>query len=134
MLLDILFSGDDIVVSLLAFVLMVPALLFSLSAHEYGHGFAAYTQGDHYAKSIGRLTLNPLKHLDPLGTLCLFVVGFGWAKPVPVFPAAFKNGKKSMLIVAFAGIFVNLLLAIIAIFLGDFLSWMLFSRTCSHSF
>lgn len=124
MLLDI-FTADDIWLAFLSFLIAFPALLFSLSLHEFAHGYAAFTQGDAYAKSTGRLTLNPFKHLDPIGTLAMLIVGFGWAKPVPVVPGNFRNGRKSMLIVAFAGIFANLVLATIAYFLMYFFQFII---------
>ena len=116
MLLDVLFS-DNVMLSLLSVLIALPALLFSLSAHECAHGFAAYKQGDGFAKSAGRLTLNPFKHIDPIGTLMMLLVGFGWAKPVPIVPGNFRNGRKSMFIVSFAGILTNLILAVISMFL-----------------
>lgn len=124
MLLE-LFSADNIWVALLSIVIAFPALLFSLSLHEYAHGYAAYTQGDGYAKASGRLSLNPFKHLDPIGTLAMLVVGFGWAKPVPVVPSNFKNGRKSILIVAFAGILANLIFATIAYFFMYFFQYII---------
>lgn len=87
------------------------AALIALTAHEYCHGYAAYRQGDPTAKSMGRLTLNPLKHLDPLGTLCMILFHFGWARPVPINPRYFKNPKKGFALVALAGPAVNLLLS-----------------------
>lgn len=75
MLLDIFLSSGNIFVKLLTFLVLFPALLFALTCHEYAHGYAAYTQGDFYAKSMGRLSLNPFKHLDPLGTLCMLILG-----------------------------------------------------------
>ncbi len=113
MLLSI-FNSDNFWLSLLALLIAFPALLFSLSVHEFAHGYAAYKQGDGYAKCAGRLTLNPFKHLDLVGTLMMLLVGFGWAKPVPINPYSFRNGKKSMLIVSLAGIFANIVLAIIS--------------------
>ncbi len=127
MLLDILFS-NNILLSLLSLIIVFPALLFSLSAHEYAHGFAAYKQGDGFAKSTGRLTLNPLAHIDPVGTLMMLLVGFGWAKPVPIVPSNFRNGRKSMLIVSFAGVFANLILATVSMFLLYFLQVIVFSQ------
>ena len=115
MLLDIFLSSGNIFVKLLTFLVLFPALLFALTCHEYAHGYAAYTQGDFYAKSMGRLSLNPFKHLDPLGTLCMLIFGFGWAKPVPIVPSNFKNGRKSLLLVAVAGVFANFLLAFLSI-------------------
>ena len=90
--------------------LVIPILL-ALSIHELSHGLVAFYFGDPTAKNAGRLTLNPLAHLDPLGTLMLFIVHFGWAKPVPVNPAYFKNPKRDMLWVALAGPTSNMILA-----------------------
>ena len=89
-------------------------VLFSLSVHEFSHGLAAYAVGDKTAKYSGRLSLNPLAHLDPFGAICLFLFGFGWAKPVPVNPWNFKNKKGGMILTALAGPFSNFLLAFIA--------------------
>ncbi len=69
-------------------------ILFALTIHELSHGLVAFHFGDPTAKDAGRLTLNPIAHLDPIGTLMLFIVHFGWAKPVPVNPAHFKDPKK----------------------------------------
>ncbi len=131
MLLDILFGGasfQDAMQGVLSFLILLPLLLISLTFHEYAHGYAAFKQGDGYAKSTGRLTLNPFKHIDPLGLVCMILVGFGWAKPVPVVPQNFRNGKKSMIIVASAGIIANLILAFIATFLLDFCYYIAFSH------
>ena len=84
-------------------IILAPPLLFALTFHEFAHGFVAYRLGDPTARDAGRLTLNPLKHLDPLGTIAFFFIKFGWAKPVPVNPNYFKNPKKDMLWVALAG-------------------------------
>ncbi len=121
-----LFTADNIMLELLSILIALPALLFSLSAHEWAHGFAAYKQGDGFAKASGRLTLNPLKHIDPLGTLLMLLVGFGWAKPVPVVPSNFRNGRKSMMIVSIAGILTNLILATVSIFLLYFIQLLIF--------
>ncbi len=93
------------------FVLLIPVILFALSVHEYSHGMVAYRLGDPTAKYAGRLTLNPLSHLDPMGTIMLFLVHFGWAKPVPVDPSYFANPKRDMLWVAVAGPASNMVLA-----------------------
>ncbi len=97
----------------LAFVLLVIPLLFSVIIHEVAHGWVAYRMGDPTAKMMGRLTLNPLKHLDPLGTLLLFVVGFGWAKPVPVNFYNLRPQRKGLILVSSAGIVANILLAFV---------------------
>jgi Zn-dependent protease len=91
---------------------MAPPLLLALTLHEYAHGYVAYRLGDPTARDAGRLTLNPLSHLDPIGTIAFFFIKFGWAKPVPVNPLYFKNPRKDMLWVALAGPVTNLLLAV----------------------
>ena len=88
----------------------VPATLIALILHEWAHGFVAYKLGDPTAKMMGRLSLNPLHHLDPLGTMLLFVAGFGWAKPVPIDPRYFKHKHRDDLLVSIAGITMNVLL------------------------
>lgn len=98
-------------------ILSIPAILIALCIHEYAHGRMAYALGDPTAKYMGRLTLNPLRHLDPLGALMMLLVGFGWAKPVPVNTRYFKNVKRDMALTALAGPFSNFLLAILAAFL-----------------
>jgi len=93
---------------------MAPPLLLALTLHEYAHGYVAYRLGDPTARDAGRLTLNPLSHLDPIGTIAFFFIKFGWAKPVPVNPRYFKNPRKDMLWVALAGPVTNLLLAVVS--------------------
>jgi Zn-dependent protease len=94
-----------------AFVLLVVPLLYSVVIHEVAHGWVAYKMGDPTAKWMGRLTLNPLKHLDPLGTLMLFLAGFGWAKPVPVNLNNIPDRRKGLILVSSAGIAANILFA-----------------------
>lgn len=98
---------------LLSLVLSLPGILIAISFHEMAHGFAADAMGDPTAKNAGRLTINPLKHIDPLGFISMLLFRFGWAKPVPVNPLNFKNQKKGMIIVSLAGVATNLLLAFI---------------------
>ena len=95
-------------------IMLAPVILFSLTIHEYAHALAAWKLGDDTAKRMGRLSLNPLVHLDILGTILLFIVHFGWAKPVPVDPRNFRNPKKDMLLVALAGPVSNVLTAVAA--------------------
>lgn len=92
----------------------IPALLIALVMHEFAHGIVAYWNGDNTAKFSGRLTLNPVKHFDPIGFLMLAVIGFGWAKPVPINPNNFKNYKKGMLTVSLAGVVCNFIIAFLA--------------------
>ena len=98
-------------------IYLIPAVLLSLSFHEFSHGYVAFTLGDPTAKQAGRLTLNPLAHIDPLGTLCMLIFRFGWAKPVPVNVMYFKDRKKGMAITAAAGPISNLLLAFLCLLL-----------------
>lgn len=106
----------------------VLAVLIGLCCHEWGHAYAAYRCGDPTAKMMGRLTLNPLKHLDPMGAILMFFAGFGWAKPVPVNPWRFKGDRvKCDLFVSLAGITVNLILFVLftALAVGaSLLMWM----------
>ena len=94
-------------------VLLIPILLFALSFHEFAHGWVANKLGDPTAKYQGRLTLNPTAHLDPVGSLMILFVGFGWAKPVPVDSRYLANPRTDMMKIAFAGPASNLLLAFI---------------------
>lgn len=98
---------------------LLPALLIALTIHEYAHGRVAYYLGDHTAKAHGRLTLNPLDHIDPIGLILLAIAGFGWAKPVPINPVNFSRRitmKAGMLYVSLAGPVSNLIMAFL--FLG----------------
>jgi Zn-dependent protease len=92
-------------------ILAALATLITLSIHEFAHALAAYKLGDNTAKYAGRLTINPLKHLDPIGALCMVLFHFGWAKPVPVNARYYKNPKRGMALTAFAGPAMNLILA-----------------------
>ena len=95
-------------------VLLIPVLLFALVFHEFSHGWVANKLGDPTAKYAGRLTLNPMVHLDLFGSLMILFVGFGWAKPVPVDSRYLANPRTDMMKIAFAGPAANLLLAFIA--------------------
>ena len=95
-------------------IVRIPVLLFAITIHEYAHGRAALWLGDPTAKSMGRLTLNPLPHIDPFGAICLFLFNFGWAKPVPVNPRYFKNIRKDIILMSLAGPLANILLAFLA--------------------
>ena len=101
-------------------LIMLPVLIFSIVLHEVAHGWVARQQGDNTAAMLGRLTLNPIPHIDPVGSLLVpamlaFLPGgliFGWAKPVPINPRNFRNYKRGDILVSLAGVFVNFLLAI----------------------
>ena len=94
-------------------VLLIPVLLFALVFHEFSHAWVANKLGDPTARYAGRLTLNPMAHLDPIGGLMILFVGFGWAKPVPVDIRYLRNPRVDMMKIAFAGPASNLLLAFI---------------------
>lgn len=99
---------------ILGIVLVVPPALFSITVHEAAHGFVAYMLGDNTPKVAGRLSLNPLKHIDPFGLLALIVTRvFGWAKPVPINPYNFNNFKLGIFLVAISGPISNFLLAVL---------------------
>ena len=104
------------------FIIIAIPLLYSVIFHELAHGWVANRMGDPTAKSLGRLSLNPLKHLDPIGTLMLFIFGFGWAKPVPVKFSNMRQTRKAMILVSSAGVITNMLLASIALLLYRILS------------
>jgi len=98
---------------ILSLILSIPGLFLALSFHEFAHGYAAYLMGDNTARYSGRLSLNPLHHLDIWGTLCLLFFRFGWAKPVPINPINFRNQKKGIIVVSLAGPLANFLLALL---------------------
>jgi Zn-dependent protease len=104
--------------SLTNILMMTPILLLALPFHELAHGWVAYKMGDPTAKDAGRITMNPFKHLDLMGVIMMYVVGFGWAKPVPVNPVFFKDRRKGLLLVSLAGPMSNLLLAFISALIG----------------
>ena len=95
-------------------IILAPPFLLALTFHELAHGYVAWTLGDPTAKNAGRLTMNPLKHLDPLGVIAFVIMKIGWAKPVPINPGYFKNPQKGMLLVALAGPAANIVLAVIS--------------------
>ena len=101
--------------------IQIPPLLLALTLHEFAHGYVAYRLGDPTARNAGRLTLNPLSHLDPVGTLAFIFIKIGWAKPVPVNPIYFKNPRQDMLWVALAGPASNLILAVLSAVLLRFI-------------
>lgn len=100
----------------LAFVLLAIALIEAIALHEYAHALAADLQGDRLPRAMGRLTLNPIKHLDPLGTVLIFLVGFGWGKPVEFRLQALTSKRFGPAFVALAGPLMNLFLAVLGAF------------------
>lgn len=112
---------------LLNIVLSVVPALLCITFHEVSHGWVAYRLGDPTAKNAGRLTLNPLKHIDMMGLLMMVVFKFGWAKPVPVNMMRFRNPKRGMALTALAGPVSNVLLALVFLFLYGLLYRALYS-------
>lgn len=106
-------GGGDIKVYIIQLLLSLPIILLALSLHETAHGFVAYKLGDPTARNLGRLTLNPIKHLDPIGFLCMLLAGFGWANPVPINSRNFKKPRRDIALTSVAGPISNLLLAFV---------------------
>ncbi len=98
----------------------VVAIAIAISVHEFGHAYSAHLLGDDTAKSYGRMTLDPIKHLDPLGVLMMIVFKIGWAKPVPVNPNNFKNYKFGSIIVSLSGPLANVITAIICVIINKY--------------
>lgn len=138
------YQGWDFVIVSLAYILVI---LISLSLHEFGHAFVAYKCGDMTPKMQGRVSLNPIKHIDTIGFICCAVFGFGWAKPVQFNSDNFRNIKKGIGLTSIAGIFVNLILgffgcgffyltllirstSIFVLFLQQFFYFMYFINIC----
>jgi Zn-dependent protease len=113
----------------IAFLLLAAALVVALSMHEFAHALAADLQGDRMPRAMGRLTPNPARHLDPLGSLMLLLVGFGWGKPVEFRPEALRSRRFGAALVALAGPMMNLLLAFIASLVWVALDTPLFNTT-----
>lgn len=102
-------------------IYVVPAIIITVTLHELAHGWVSYKFGDPTPKLDGRLSLNPLRHLDPIGTIALLLVGFGWAKPVHIDPRYYKDAKTGIVWTAFAGPLMNFIIAFAAIFLYNLL-------------
>lgn len=114
-------------------VLVIPIYFISLSVHEYAHGFIAYKLGDPTAKDAGRLTLNPLRHIDPVGMLMMLLFGFGWAKPVPINPSYNEKPRRAMMLTALAGPVSNFILAFLSSFFYVFSEIMVLTAVYHHS-
>lgn len=108
--------------TLLTLLYVAVCILFSLIIHECAHGYMALKCGDPTAKWMGRLTMDPRKHLDPLGTICMVFLHVGWAKPVPINPNNFKNYRRDYILVSLAGIAVNLLMCLLSLLISALLS------------
>lgn len=106
-----MFSNLDLTGWLLEALYRIPGIIVGLSFHEWAHAYAAYKRGDPTARNLGRMTVNPIAHVDPIGIAMLLIAGFGWARPVPVNPRNFKNPRKDEIIVSLAGVTTNLIIA-----------------------
>jgi Zn-dependent protease len=110
-----LFSGDFFTPGwFMNLLYSLPAILIALSFHEFAHAWAAWKMGDPTAKNAGRLTLDPIRHLDLIGTVCLILFRFGWAKPVPINPRNFRHPKRDEILVSLAGVAMNFLVSFVA--------------------
>ncbi len=113
-MLSLLFSGGLTREYFISLLLSLPVILFSLSVHEASHALTANKLGDPTARNLGRITLNPMRHIDPFGFICMIFAGFGWAKPVPVNARNFKNPRRGMALTSAAGPISNLVLAFLS--------------------
>ena len=116
------FEGESFRWALISVLLSLPIIMLSLCVHETAHGWVAYKLGDPTAKDLGRLTLNPLKHLNPIGFIAMLTIGIGWANPVPINARHFKNPRVGMALSGIAGPVSNLLMALV--------SYTLYMLTC----
>lgn len=108
---------QNLIPQIIRILFTIPCVLIAITFHEFAHGYAASKLRDPTASSMGRLTLNPLKHLDPLGALCMLIFHFGWAKPVPINSRYFKKPRRDLAITAVAGPAVNILLSFMGMLL-----------------
>jgi len=103
---------NDPLAWLMNIVIMLPGIVIGLSFHEYAHALVAYKLGDDTPKLQGRVTVNPLAHIDPIGFLAILLIRFGWGKPVEIYPGNFKNRRRDTILVSLAGVMMNLMIAI----------------------
>ena len=113
----------DLAGTIRVLVVRIPVFLLALTIHEFAHGWLANRLGDPTARLQGRLTLNPMAHLDPIGTIAIVLIGFGWAKPVPVDYRYLKRPRQDMMLIAAAGPISNLILAAVCAFLDGMIPW-----------
>lgn len=121
-LLSAMFSGNVTIVIMLVIARAIVVFL-CLPVHELSHGLMAYKLGDNTAKNLGRLSFSPFAHLDPIGTIMIFLFGIGYAKPVPINPLNFKNYRKGVALTAFAGPLSNLVMAFVGAFASSMISY-----------
>ncbi|MBQ1690323.1 MAG: site-2 protease family protein [Firmicutes bacterium] len=114
----VLNGTEDLGEAIISRILMLPGIVIGISLHEAGHAYTSYWLGDPTPKAQGRLSLNPLRHIDPMGFLFLLIAGFGWGRPVEINPVFYKNKRRDEFIVSIAGVTVNLVVAIIFSFIA----------------
>lgn len=125
---------QNLIGSLTSLLFVLPCVLIALTVHEVAHGWMAYKLGDPTARNLGRLTLNPLKHLDPIGALCMVLFHFGWARPVPINSRYFKNPRRDMALTAAAGPVSNFIMALAGMLLYHILIAVFSAFPASTSF
>lgn len=113
---------------------VIPCVLFALTVHEVSHGYMAYRLGDPTARNMGRLTLNPLKHLDPIGALCMVLFHFGWARPVPINARYFKKPRRDTALTAAAGPISNFIMAFLGLLVQEILLAVFIRHPASSQF
>jgi Zn-dependent protease len=123
------FSANEII----SLLLMIPGVFLTLAVHECAHGWMSYQLGDPTARNLGRLTLNPIKHIDPIGFLCMVFFRFGWAKPVPVNARYYKKPRRDMALVAAAGPLSNVIMMVAALFLV-YLSYFIYAVSAKDAY
>ena len=119
---------------LISFLLSLPCILIALSGHDLAHGWMAWKLADPTARNLGRLTLNPLKHLDPMGTLAMVLFGFGWARPVPINPRYFKHNRRDFALTALAGPMANFIMGFIGLLLAHIIALLVGTFTPKSGF
>ncbi|MCK5130463.1 MAG: site-2 protease family protein [Clostridiales bacterium] len=124
---------NNILIAPLQILYNLPAIIVAFTIHEFMHAYVAYKAGDDTPKIQGRLTLNPLKHIDPIGFIMVILIGFGWAKPVQVNINNFKNGRRDYIYVTLAGVFGNFILAFIATTIFYFSGNLLINSEAAYS-
>lgn len=123
---------QNLISQLTELLFVIPCVLIALTVHEVAHGWMAFKLGDPTARNLGRLTLNPLKHIDPIGTLCMILFHFGWARPVPINSRYFRKPRRDMALTAAAGPASNFIMAFIGILIRQIL-YALFNAFPAHS-
>jgi len=117
----------------ISFIFWVIAFLISITVHEYAHGYTAWKMGDPTASAMGRLTLNPARHIDPIGFILLLIARFGWAKPVMINPRNFRNPKRGMVLSALAGPIANIIMVIIGLIIFGLINFLYYKNAAQAS-